>query len=152
MGISIFSLHHKDDITPFKQLLLDLAKDHLILKAKTKYLLTDFEAEYLWELSRDTKEKELTQLTDNIVNFEKMVLEQGDLEKEKLDALAALLDKEKEQAGLTAPAPAPAPAPDQSTASATVDSQGAPQQQEQMLRATMRRHLRRWRSRLQHDP
>ena len=73
--------------------MLDLAKDHLILKAKTKYILTDFEAEYLWELSRDTKEKELAQLTDNIINFEKMVLEQGDLEKEKLDALIRIREK-----------------------------------------------------------
>ena len=56
-NLNIFFTPHKDDITPFKQLLLDLAKDHLILKAKTKYLLTDFEAEYLWELSRDTKKR-----------------------------------------------------------------------------------------------
>ena len=92
-NLNIFFTPHKDDITPFKQLLLDLAKDHLILKAKNKYLLTDFEVEYLWELSRDAKEKELAQLTDNIVNFEKMVLEQGELEKEKLDALIRIREK-----------------------------------------------------------
>ena len=86
-NLNIFFSPDKDEITPFKERLLGLAKEHLILRAKQKYIFSDFEAEYLWELSRNTKEKELAQLTDNIVNFEKMVLEQGDLEKEKLDAL-----------------------------------------------------------------
>ena len=92
-NLNIFFSPDKDEITPFKERLLGLAKEHLILRAKQKYIFSDFEAEYLWELSRNTKEKELAQLTDNIVNFEKMVLEQGDLEKEKLDALIRIREK-----------------------------------------------------------
>ena len=92
-NLNIFFSPDKDEITPFKERLLSLAKEHLILRAKQKYIFSDFEAEYLWELSRNTKEKELAQLTDNIVNFEKMVLEQGDLEKEKLDALIRIREK-----------------------------------------------------------
>ena len=92
-NLNIFFSPDKDEITPFKERLLGLAKEHLILRAKQKYIFSDFEAEYLWELSRNTKEKELAQLTDNIVNFEKMVLEQGELEKEKLDALIRIREK-----------------------------------------------------------
>ena len=92
-NLNIFFSPDKDEITPFKERLLGLAKEHLILRTKQKYIFSDFEAEYLWELSRNTKEKELAQLTDNIVNFENMGLEQGELEKEKLDALIRIREK-----------------------------------------------------------
>ena len=92
-NLNIYYTPHKDEITPFKERLINLAKDYLILKAKQKYLFSDFEADYLWELSRDTKVKELAQLTENIANFEKMVLEQGDLDKEKLDAIIRIREK-----------------------------------------------------------
>ncbi len=92
-NLNIFFSPDKDEITPFKERLLGLAKENLILRAKQKYIFSDFEAEYLWELSRNTKEKELAQLTDNIVKFEKMVLELGEIEKEKLDAIIQIREK-----------------------------------------------------------
>ena len=92
-NVNIFFTPHKDQIDAFKQRLLNMTREILIQEAKNKFLLTDYEAEFLWDLSRKTKENELAQVTGNVTVFEKIILEMEELNSEQLDALVKIREK-----------------------------------------------------------
>ena len=70
-----------------------MTREMLIQEAKNKLLLTDYEAEFLWDLSRKTKENELAQVTEKATVFEKIILEIEELESEQLDTLVKIRQK-----------------------------------------------------------
>ncbi len=92
-NLNIYYTSDQPQIDGFKQKLLDLAKDQLKRDAIMKYRFSDFEADLLWEMSRKTKEKELSQVLEKVKVFEKLITEYENPDREVMDALIKIREK-----------------------------------------------------------